>query len=62
MINDLLKSAFENAIDFDPVEKIKVKKQEVLPVDYFEFYNSVSSVYSSKIEGEQIDFDSFFQT
>lgn len=31
------------------------------PVDYFQFYNSVSSVYSSKIEGENIDFDSFFK-
>lgn len=32
-----------------------------LPVDYFQFYRSVSSVYSSKIEGEDIDFDSFFK-
>lgn len=31
------------------------------PVDYFRFHNSVSSVYSSKIEGEDIDFDSFFK-
>lgn len=31
------------------------------PVDYFKFYISVSSVYSSKIEGENIDFDSFFK-
>lgn len=31
------------------------------PVDYFRFYNSVSSIYSSKIEGEQIDFDSLFK-
>jgi Fic family protein len=32
-----------------------------LPVDYFQFYKSVSSVYSSKIEGEDIDFDSYFK-
>jgi Fic family protein len=32
-----------------------------IPVDYFKFYNSVSSVYSSKIEGEEIDFDSFYK-
>lgn len=32
-----------------------------MPVDYFQFYKSVSSVYSSKIEGEDIDFDSFFK-
>lgn len=31
------------------------------PVDYFKFYNSVSSVYSSKIEGEEIDFDTYFK-
>ena len=38
----------------------KVKKLEI-PVDYFQFYKSVSSVYSSKIEGEDIDFDSYFK-
>jgi Fic family protein len=37
------------------VEKVK------MPVDYFQFYKSVSSVYSSKIEGEEIDFDSYFK-
>lgn len=31
------------------------------PVDYFRFNNSVSSVYSSKIEGEEIDFDRYFK-
>lgn len=61
MITDNLKSAFLNAIDFDPIEKIELKKEERLPVDYFEFYNSVSSVYSSKIENENIDFDSFYK-
>ena len=39
----------------DDLEKVET------PVDYFQFYNSVSSVYSSKIEGENIDFDSFFK-
>lgn len=32
-----------------------------LPADYFQFYKSVASVYSSKTEGEDIDFDSFFK-
>ncbi|MEZ5072354.1 MAG: Fic family protein [Bacteroidales bacterium] len=32
-----------------------------LPVDFFEYYRSVSSVYSSKIEGEEIDFDSYYK-
>lgn len=61
MISDLLKEQFLDLIDFEPLMAIKSKKEESLPVDYFEFYNSVSSVYSSKIEGENIDFDSFFK-
>jgi hypothetical protein len=61
MISELLKTAFIEAIDFDPMLQLKVRKEEKLPVDYFEFYNSISSVYSSKIEGENIDFDSFFK-
>ena len=61
MINNTLKNEFLNAIDFKPLQKIAEKKQEQLPVDYFAFYNSISSVYSSKIEGENIDFDSFFK-
>ncbi len=40
------------------LQKMQKKK---IQVDYFQFYNSVSSVYSSKIEGEDIDFDSFFK-
>ncbi len=44
-----------------PIPKLdKISKQE-LPVDYFQFYKSVSSVYSSKIEEEDIDFDSYFK-
>ena len=34
---------------------------EVLSVDAFSFYTSVSSVYSSKIEGENIDLDSYLK-
>lgn len=61
MISDELKSQFIESIDFDPLFQIRKKKEEELPVDYFDFYNSISSVYSSKIEGEEIDFDSFFK-
>ncbi|MEL6942880.1 MAG: Fic family protein [Bacteroidota bacterium] len=61
MISDLLKEKFIESVDFDPLAAILLKKEESLPVDYFDFYNSVSSVYSSKIEGEEIDFDSFFK-
>lgn len=61
MINDILEDAFMESIDFDPLIHLQSKIEEVLPVNYFDFYNSISSVYSSKIEGENIDFDSFFK-
>ena len=44
-----------------PVNKLNRIKKLDIPVNYFQFYKSVSSVYSSKIEGEDIDFDSFFK-
>ncbi len=44
-----------------PLAKMERLPKLALPVDYFQFYKSVSSVYSSKIEGEDIDFDSFFK-
>jgi len=40
---------------------LKEQEKTKLPVDYFQFYKSISSVYSSKIEGEDIDFDSYFK-
>ncbi len=44
-----------------PLTKLNRMQALELPVDYFQFYKSVSSVYSSKIEGEDIDFDSYFK-
>lgn len=61
IVSGNLIEAFKNAVSFDPLAKLEQKMLEDLPVDYFQFYNSVSSVYSSKIEGEEIDFDSFFK-
>lgn len=54
---DQFKAVFTNSLDavIDSLDKIET------PVDYFRFYNSISSVYSSKIEGVDIDFDSFFK-
>ncbi len=52
---------YTSIVKESPLDKLsKIKKIEI-PVDYFQFYKSVSSVYSSKIEGENIDFDSFFK-
>lgn len=57
---DLFES-YKDKIQFD-IEACLEKAQEFdMPVDYFKFYKSVSSVYSSKIEGEPIEFDSFFK-
>ena len=44
-----------------PIDKLNRIKKPELPVDYFQFYKSASSVYSSKIEGEDIDFDSYIK-
>lgn len=52
---------FNRKIDFDPLQALTIKSKEELPVDYFQFYNSISTVYSSKIEGENIDYDSYFK-
>jgi len=57
---DLL-NKFKSKINFNPLEIIKSMEKIEIPVDYFQFYKSVSSVYSSKIEGEDIDFDSYFK-
>lgn len=56
-----LLTEYNQSIDFDPIATITAKTQEKLPVDYFAFYNSISTVYSSKIEGEDVDFDSYYK-
>jgi len=58
--NDLLKK-FKNRIDFKPLKNLTIKSKENIPFDYFNFYTSVSSVYSSKIEGENIEADSYIK-
>jgi Fic family protein len=57
---DLIDS-FRDFVKVSPMETLHKNEKLDIPVDYFKFYNSVSSVYSSKIEGENIDFDSFFK-
>lgn len=52
---------FTMRVKESPIEKLNSIPKLELPVDYFQFYKSVSSVYSSKIEGEDIDFDSYFK-
>ncbi len=52
---------FTMKVNETPIHKLNRIHKLELPVDYFQFYKSVSSVYSSKIEGEDIDFDSYFK-
>lgn len=58
--NNLLQD-FEDRINFNPLENLTKKSKEAIPFDYFSFYTSVSSVYSSKIEGENIEADSYMK-
>jgi Fic family protein len=60
LIDKLLDDYTKNVKE-SPLDKIDKIKKVDMPVDYFKFYKSVSSVYSSKIEGEDIDFDSYFK-
>lgn len=61
ILTDQLLDDYINVVKESPFEKIDKIKKTNIPVDYFQFYKSVSSVYSSKIEGEDIDFDSYFK-
>ena len=51
------KIEFSTRLDdvIDSLDKIET------PVDYFRFYNAISTVYSSKIKGVEIDSDSYFK-
>ncbi|MEA3317343.1 MAG: Fic family protein [Bacteroidota bacterium] len=61
IIETSLMNDFKESVSCDIDNILDKVKEEKLPVDYFQFYNSISSVYSSRIEGEDIDFDSFFK-
>ena len=61
ILTDTLLESYTKKIENLSLDKIERKDQAEFPVDYFQFYKSVSSVYSSKIEGEDIDFDSYFK-
>lgn len=58
--SSLLKE-YIGAIGKSPLETLDELERQEMAVDYFQFYKAVSTVYSSKIEGEEIDFDSFFK-
>lgn len=58
--NGLLEE-YTSKVDFNLSKKMTIKSEEVIPFDYFKFYSSVSSVYSSKIEGEILELDSYIK-
>lgn len=61
ILTDKLLDDYRKAVEESPLHTMEKSKKYEMPVDYFQFYKSVSSVYSSKIEGEDIDFDSYFK-
>ncbi len=61
ILTDKLLADYTKTVKEYPLVKIDKIKKPDMPFDYFQFYKSVSSVYSSKIEGEDIDFDSYFK-
>lgn len=61
ILTSQLLAEFTVRVNESPLDKLNRVEKVELPVDYFQFYKSVSSVYSSKIEGEDIDFDSYFK-
>ena len=60
-LSTTLLEAYQASVSFDPKARLREKSKEPIPFDYFQFYTSVSSVYSSKIEGEEVDVDSYFK-
>lgn len=61
IVTSQLLDDFTEKVNESPLDKLNSVEKVAMPVDYFQFYKSVSSVYSSKIEGEDIDFDSYFK-
>ena len=61
LLPSILLNDFKENVDFSPVKSMNNLAEEDIDLDYFEFYNSVSSVYSSRIEGENIELDSYLK-
>jgi Fic family protein len=57
---DLLE-VYKKSFDASTEERFDLLKDSQLSLDAFSFYTSVSAVFSSKIEGENIELDSFIK-
>jgi len=61
ILNINLLEDFKKEINFNPLDRLAHKAQLEIPFDSFKFYRSISSVYSSKIEGETVEMDSYMK-
>ena len=63
ILNTNLLEDFKEKIDFSVINVLNEKAEDEsgFIVDFFRFYNSVSSIYSSKIEGEPMEADSYLK-
>ena len=61
ILNTNLFSNFVQKIDFSILEIIEKLEQKEISFDYYKTNYAISSVFSSKIEGEEIELDSFFK-
>ena len=61
ILNKNLFSDFVQKIDFSILEIIEKLEQKEISFDYYKTNYAISSVFSSKIEGEEIELDSFFK-
>jgi Fic family protein len=59
IISDELLEAFIMGLESNLGERFESLKEAEISTDTFSFYTSVASVFSSKIEGEEIDLDSY---
>lgn len=61
IISNALLLEYIEQIKSDSNKNLSLKFNEKIPFDYFDFYTSLSSVYSSKIEGEEVEVDSYLK-
>jgi Fic family protein len=59
IVTDLLLDAYCQIVGSDLLNQYEALKESELSIDNFSFYTSVSAVFSSKIEGEPIELDSY---
>ncbi|MFP5039718.1 Fic family protein [Parasediminibacterium sp. JCM 36343] len=59
IVTDVLLQAYSEAVGAELLNRYKQLEDSELSIDTFSFYTSVSAVFSSKIEGEPIELDSY---